>query len=1132
MTALVIGMGFPLWAQTGNEEFRATWVITWEHISSGSSAAENMARVDKILDNHQKANMNAILFQVRQGGTAYYNSSYEPWGSYAGYHDPGYDPLAYVVQEAHKRGMEVHAWFNCFQTSSTIDGAPAAEHPEWVCRDASGNAMTENRCLSPGLDSVRAYTIKVAMEIVNNYDIDGLHLDYVRWNEYTSSKAGKSFARRAEEENWLDGMITDEQIEDLKNNKGSRYLYDVDHPYSNGVPTGYSSWEDWWRGSVTAFVHSLHDSIQAVKPWVRLSVAALGKYNWSSWQGYGSVYQDAALWFNEGYIDQLTPMSYHWTTADGFYGMLTGDGSQSWGYWIQPGISAGRLFSVGPGSYIFDEDNIWDRHPAVVNACRNVSWVDGFQFFSYASWDNNLYWDIAGTTFFKKKTKIRTNETISSARPSAPTIALNKISDLSYQLTVTPADNGTGQWYAIYRSTDSTMEVASDELIALKFAIAPFTYTDEFSGTQNYNQKYYYAATVLNRYWNESVPSSIVISDNILSFAPTILSHTPANLETVPVNSQIIINFSKSIDITTFDNAFVISPSVAYTATWSDENKTVTIKPTEPLAFSATYSVTINPSLTDVNAVALDGNGDGTGGDGYNFSFSTLAIDLTGPQVISTYPDFTAGEIDIDAPISIVFDEIVDSSTVSPSSITLLNNGRPLTIEPLLTNVNNRSVLSVRAYAQLLSDVENSLTVNTTLTDTLDNPIAEPIELNFHTANYYYSAKTMLDDFTSAGSWWDPENSGSTTGTVGSATTFSYSATNYVPGTSFDTSKKKSACITYKWNTSASENILREHIESSSSPAVINFDTTYTIQCYVFGDGSNNEFNFSLYEYNSSGAKTDDVIEVGPWYPLNWIGWKLIEWDLGDTNCIGDFMSQNRKMDGAYYSLDGFLVRKNSSDADSMGQIFIDELRIVKRTAGQAPANNAPVLAALPDTTVKSGSQIKIRPTYTDADINDTHEIICLSDTSGVYFKILGHTSGSGVYVKTVSGYVGTALITVIVKDYGIGEMADTVQFNLVVTSASGIESELLPSQLSLAQNYPNPFNPVTQIRFNLPQTATVQLQVYNLLGRQVAELVNGQMEAGVHLIEYDASDLPSGQYFYRLITNSKVLTRKMVLIK
>ncbi|MFH1213106.1 MAG: family 10 glycosylhydrolase, partial [Candidatus Neomarinimicrobiota bacterium] len=173
MSAVVLSLALPLGAQTDNQEFRATWVITWEHISGGSTAAENMARVDKILDNHQKAHMNAVLFQVRQGGTAYYNSSFEPWGSYAGSHNPGYDPLAYAVQEAHKRGMEVHAWFNVFQTSSTAAGTPVAKHPEWVCRDASGNAMTDSRCISPGLDSVRAYTINVAMEIVNNYDIDG-----------------------------------------------------------------------------------------------------------------------------------------------------------------------------------------------------------------------------------------------------------------------------------------------------------------------------------------------------------------------------------------------------------------------------------------------------------------------------------------------------------------------------------------------------------------------------------------------------------------------------------------------------------------------------------------------------------------------------------------------------------------------------------------------------------------------------------------------------------------------------------------------------------------------------------------------------------------------------------------------
>mgnify|MGYP003325369435 CR=1 FL=1 len=91
------------------------------------------------------------------------------------------DPLAAAIEEAHSRGLELHAWFNVFQTSSTYDGSPAAEHPEWICRDQNGTPMSSYRSLSPGLKDVRNYTIKVAMEIVRNYDIDGLHLDYVRY---------------------------------------------------------------------------------------------------------------------------------------------------------------------------------------------------------------------------------------------------------------------------------------------------------------------------------------------------------------------------------------------------------------------------------------------------------------------------------------------------------------------------------------------------------------------------------------------------------------------------------------------------------------------------------------------------------------------------------------------------------------------------------------------------------------------------------------------------------------------------------------------------------------------------------------------------------------------------------------
>ena len=162
-----------------------------------------------------------------------------------------------------------------------------------------------------------------------------------------------------------------EEIELLNANMASRFLYDVDHPYNAGVPAGFSAWEEWWRWSVTEFVRTLHDSVQAARPWVRLSAAALGNYNWGGWQGYGSVFQDAALWFNEGYVDQLTPMHYHWTTGAGFYSMLTGT-SASWGPYLQQGIAAGRLYSIGPPSYILSEDKNQNRHASIVDYVRNV----------------------------------------------------------------------------------------------------------------------------------------------------------------------------------------------------------------------------------------------------------------------------------------------------------------------------------------------------------------------------------------------------------------------------------------------------------------------------------------------------------------------------------------------------------------------------------------------------------------------------------------------------------------------------------------------------------------------------------------------------------------------------------------
>ena len=121
--------------QNTNAEFRATWIVTWEWINGNNSVDGNKNLTRTILDNHKKANMNAVVWQARQGGTVYFESSYEPWGSYAGGRRPGYDALAYAIEEAHRRDMEFHAWFNVFHTSSTSPGTPAGDHPEWICRE-------------------------------------------------------------------------------------------------------------------------------------------------------------------------------------------------------------------------------------------------------------------------------------------------------------------------------------------------------------------------------------------------------------------------------------------------------------------------------------------------------------------------------------------------------------------------------------------------------------------------------------------------------------------------------------------------------------------------------------------------------------------------------------------------------------------------------------------------------------------------------------------------------------------------------------------------------------------------------------------------------------------------------------
>lgn len=179
---LTIGIIWGCWAESPKREFRATWLASVSNIDwpkSTQTLEEQKAALIKIFDGMQAARMNAVWLQVRPMSDALYNSAYEPWSKFlTGTRgvDPGYDPLAFAIEEAHKRGMELHAWINPYRYESekNMNGADdpiRKNHPEWLLEYSS------SFILDPGNPEVIEYLVKVIKDIVIKYNVDGIVFD-------------------------------------------------------------------------------------------------------------------------------------------------------------------------------------------------------------------------------------------------------------------------------------------------------------------------------------------------------------------------------------------------------------------------------------------------------------------------------------------------------------------------------------------------------------------------------------------------------------------------------------------------------------------------------------------------------------------------------------------------------------------------------------------------------------------------------------------------------------------------------------------------------------------------------------------------------------------------------------------
>ena len=278
--------------QTGSaypkREFRAAWIQSVNGQFRGIPTEKLKQNLIGQLNSLQKAGINAIIFQVRPEADALYASRLEPWsrfltGVQGKAPEPYWDPMQFMIDECHKRGMEFHAWINPYRTKTTLKSELAPNHvynihPEWFV------TYGDQLYFDPALPESRRHICMVVSDIVSRYDVDAIHMDDYF---YPYPIKGKDFPDDASFARFGGGF----------SNKG-----------------------DWRRSNVNVLIKKLHETIREIKPWVKFGVSPFGIYrNESSdplgsktkgLQNYDDLYADVLLWAREGWIDYNIPQIY------------------------------------------------------------------------------------------------------------------------------------------------------------------------------------------------------------------------------------------------------------------------------------------------------------------------------------------------------------------------------------------------------------------------------------------------------------------------------------------------------------------------------------------------------------------------------------------------------------------------------------------------------------------------------------------------------------------------------------------------------------------------------------------------------------------------------------------------------
>lgn len=342
-----------------DKEMRAAWISSVYNIDwpkTKNDEAQQKKEYIELLNNLQNVGINTVVVQVRPKSDALYKSSINPWSEYltgTQGKDPGYDPLPFLIQEAHKRGMEFHAWFNPYRvTTSTTDlntlavNHPARKNPSWVVQHKNGSydALTYN----PGLPEVRQYIVDTIAEVVRNYDVDGVHFD-----DYFYPNTG------------FDDEATYQK-------------------YGNGQTK-----DNWRRENVNTLLRDVKSTVKSIKPSVVFGVSPAGIWRNKSSdptgsdtrgnESYSSHYADTRAWIKQGLVDYVVPQIY-WTI-----GYAVADYSKLVDWWVNEVKGTDVDLYIGQAVYRQGENGNLDVAGEItnqINLNRQYSEVKGSMHFS------------------------------------------------------------------------------------------------------------------------------------------------------------------------------------------------------------------------------------------------------------------------------------------------------------------------------------------------------------------------------------------------------------------------------------------------------------------------------------------------------------------------------------------------------------------------------------------------------------------------------------------------------------------------------------------------------------------------------------------------------------------------------